>query len=69
MAYCYFSYVDEKKLTFLNEIGTHVKNDSIPADLILNWDQTPLHYVPAGKWTMEAEGSSKVPIAQGAKER
>ena len=56
------SYVSEKKLTFCNEIATHVAKEKIPADLVINWDQTPLHYIPASKWTMEAEGTSKVPI-------
>ena len=48
---------------------THVSRDQIPAEMVINWDQTPLHYIPAGKWTMEAEGTSKVPIAGGADKR
>ena len=43
--------------------------EKIPADLVINWDQTPLHYIPASKWTMEAEGTSKVPIAGGSDKR
>ena len=43
--------------------------EKIPADLVINWDQTPLHYIPASKWTVEAEGTSKVPIAGGSDKR
>ena len=50
---CVCSFVSEKKLTFCNEIATHVSNEKIPADLVVNWDQMPLHYIPASKWTME----------------
>ena len=67
--YCVCSYVSEKKLTFCNEIATHVSNEKIPADLVVNWDQTPLHYIPACKWTMDDKGTSKIPIAGGLDKR
>ena len=31
-------------------------------ELIINFDQTELKYVPVSDWTMEKEGSKKVPI-------
>lgn len=31
-------------------------------ELIINFDQTGLKYVPVSDWTMEKEGSKKVPI-------
>ena len=54
---------------FCNEIATHVSNEKILADLVVNWDQTPLHYIPASKWTMEDKGTSKIPIAGGSAKR
>ena len=36
--------------------------DKIPRELIINWDQTRIHYVPVGSWTMEKEGTKKVEI-------
>lgn len=64
-------FVEEKSFTFLNEIGAHVKNDdlSIPWSMILNWDQTPLNYIPSSRWTMAEQGASKVPIAGQADKR
>ena len=34
--------------------------EDIPQDLIINWDQTGMHYVPF--WTMAKEGSKRVEI-------
>ena len=31
-------------------------------ELILNWDQTGIHLVPASGWTMDWEGSKRVEI-------
>ena len=36
--------------------------DKIPHELIINWDQMRIHYVPVGSWTMEKEGTKKVEI-------
>jgi len=38
-------------------LGSH------PPQLIINWDQTAVHYVPVGSWTMELEGAKRVDIA------
>lgn len=35
----------------------------IPKDLIVNWDQTAIKYVPVSEWTMEKVGSKCVKIA------
>lgn len=58
-----FRFVKEKRFSFLNEIGKHCKEHDIPESMVLNWDQTPINYIPAGKWTMEKQGASKVAIA------
>ena len=34
-----------------------------PRILVLNWDQTAVHYVPVSNWTMAVEGFKKVSIA------
>lgn len=56
-------YVKEKSFTFLNSIGKYAKEGDIPNSMIINWDQTPINYVPANKYTMAAKGSSKVDMA------
>ena len=33
------------------------------ADLIINFDQTGLDFVPVSEWTMEAEGTKLVEVA------
>ena len=37
----------------------------IPASLVINWDQTGIHYVPVSSWTMESAGLKRVEIAGG----
>jgi hypothetical protein len=34
--------------------------EEIPADLILNWDQTGIKFVPCSSWTMEQRGARRV---------
>ena len=41
------------KEEFLLEIKNIVSMDEIPAELVINFDQTALSYVPASHWTME----------------
>jgi len=36
--------------------------DKVPSELIINWDQTGLSYVPVSQWTMEEEGVEWVEI-------
>ena len=51
---------EEVKAQFLFNIKVLVEMDEIPFDLIINCDQTGIHYVPVGLWTMDKEGSSRV---------
>ena len=37
--------------------------EEIPPELILNWDQTGIHLVPASGWTMDKIGSKGVEIS------
>ena len=50
------------KNTILEQFKTTVEFEKIPLDLVFNWDQTGLNYVPAAKWTMEKEGAKHVEI-------
>ena len=54
---------EQVKAQFLLDIRAVVEMEDIPFDLIINWDQTGIHYVPVGSWTMEKEGSKRVEIA------
>ena len=35
----------------------------IPLDLIINWDQTAIKYVPVSNWTQEVKGSKRIETA------
>ena len=48
---------------FLSDIRTVVKIMDIPLDLIINWDQTAIKYVPVSNWTQEVKGSKRIEIA------
>ena len=48
------------KTKFLRSVIDVVKMEEIPSQLILNWDQTGLHLVPASNWTMANKGSKRV---------
>ena len=50
------------KQEFLDEVASTVTMEEIPPELILNWDQTGIHLVPAGAWTMDQDGSKRVEI-------
>ena len=36
--------------------------EEIPAELVLNWDQTGIKIVPSSTWTMERQGSKRVEV-------
>ncbi len=54
---------EELKEQYLLDIKACVVMDEVPDELIMNWDQTGIHYVPVSSWTMEKEGSKRVEIA------
>ena len=51
------------KHQFLDDIRSVAMIDEIPQDLIINWDQTGVKYVPVSNWTMEVKGSKRVEVA------
>lgn len=48
------------KKAFLDEITAIVTMEEVPAELILNWDQTGIRFVPSSSWTMERRGTRRV---------
>lgn len=52
-----FEAVKEK---FLFDVKVVVEMEEIPHDLIINWDQTGIRYIPVGSWTMEKEEAKRV---------
>ena len=41
-------------------ISSAAAENSIPADLIVNWDQAGMRMVPVNYWTMTTRGSKKI---------
>ena len=51
---------DRLKAQFLFDVKAVIE---IPPELVINWDQTGIHYVPVSSWTMVKVGSKRVEIA------
>ena len=51
------SNFEELKTQFLFDIKVIIEMEEIPGDLVINWDQTGIHYVPVSSWTMAKAGS------------
>ena len=56
------SKFQQLKDEFLLEIKNIVSMDEIPAELVINFDQTALSYVPTSHWTVEQEWTKHVEI-------
>ena len=52
----------ELKAQFLFDIKAMIEMEEIPQDLVINWDQTGIHYVPVSSYTMEKEGAKRVEL-------
>ena len=50
---------EQVEAQFLLDIRAVVEMKDIPFDLIINWDQTGIHYVTVGSWTMDKEVSER----------
>ena len=50
------------KAQYLFDIKVIIEMEEIPYELVINWDQTAIHYVPVGSWTIEKEGAQRVEI-------
>lgn len=51
------------KQDFIFTVKSVIQMDEIPSQLVINWDQTGIHYVPVSEWTMEKCGARRVAIA------
>ena len=57
------SNFEKLKKQFLLDVRTVVAMEEIPKELIINWDQTGMKYVPVSNWTFEEKGAKRVEIA------
>ena len=55
-------YVKEVKAQFVLNIKVVIKMDEIPTDLVINWDQTGIHYIPCRLMDNGEERLKKVAI-------
>ena len=53
---------DKQKKDFLRVIRNVISMDQIPSELIVNFDQTGISYIPASSYTMEKEGVTRVEV-------
>ena len=60
---------EEIQEAFLADVTAEVVMNEIPDDLIVNWDQTALHLIPTGQWTMHHSGDKMVPITNSDDKR
>ena len=54
-------HFEEVKKEYLLDIKLIISMDEIP-DLVINLDQTGIHYIPVSDWTIAEEGSKRVEI-------
>ena len=59
---CTVANFEELKAQFLLDIKAITSMEDIPDDMIVNWDQTAIKYIPLSNWTMAKEGSKRVEV-------
>ena len=59
---CSKNEITPENFESLKEQKQIVDLEEILYPLIINWDQTAIHYVPPSSWTMEVEGSKRVDL-------
>ena len=57
------SNFEELKSQFLMDIMAVVTMKDVPEEMIVNWDQTAIKYIPVSNRTMAKEGSKRVEVA------
>ena len=53
-------HFEEVKRKYLQDMELVIAMDEIPDDLVVNFDQTGVHYIPVSDWTMAEEGAKRV---------
>ena len=51
------------KKQYLTDIKAVIEMQEIPPELVINWDQTGIKFVPVSSWTMDQKGAKRVEIA------
>ena len=54
--------LNEAKIIFQHQIATVIEDHSIPASLVMNFDQTPMKFAPVSSRTLSKKGSKHVAI-------
>ena len=54
---------EKRREQYLTDIRAAVLMNDIPPSLVINWDQTAIHFVPVSSWMMSREGEKSIPIA------
>ena len=57
------SHFQELQEVLLADTKTEVLFNDVPRELIFNWDQTAVKYMPTGEWTMHRYKEKMIPIA------
>ena len=55
-----YSEFTQRRKEFLQAIHDTVVMEDIPAELVLNWDQTGVKLLPSSTWTMERKGQKRI---------
>ena len=55
--------LESVKVQILNDIRTIVILKVIPMELIINWDQAPIKFVPVSSWTHDKKGTERIQLA------
>jgi len=50
------------KELYLLKFSNAIDMDEVPEQLVINWDQTGINYVPVSSWTMEQEETKRVEL-------
>ena len=56
------SNFEELRSQYLMDIKAIITMEEIPDDMVLNWDQTAIKYIPLSNWTMDKEGCKRVEV-------
>ena len=54
---------EARKEQYLFDIHTIIDMEEIPKELVINWEHTGIHYIPATNWIMAPEGSKRIELA------
>lgn len=52
------------KEQFLFDVKVIIEMEDIPTNLVINWKQTSIHYVPVSNYTMEKEESNMIELVR-----